>query len=95
MSPQKDQDYFCEGMAEEITRRALMGRGTGWSDQRCGDDRRCLMIRHFMTVIVRWTLHKAGRRLSCQTRWLPPAFELQMAIDDKEPFFSRRFGRHD
>ena len=44
--------------------------------------------------IVRWTLHKCGRRLNCRTRWLPPAFELHIAIDDKEPFFSRRFTRH-
>lgn len=38
--------------------------------------------------IVRWTLHKCGRRLNCRTRWLPPAFELLIAIDDKEPFLA-------
>ena len=40
---------------------------------------------------VLWTLRNAGRHLRCAARQLPQGFELQTAIDEQEPFFSRRF----
>ena len=47
------------------------------------------------TPTILWTLRKAGRHLRCAVRQLPQGFELQTAIDEQEPFFSRRFDSHE